>query len=265
MINLINIQFYVFFTVFISSPTLFSEESPGLIIKELLNNIPENSAISNKALIIAKKLKNKAYQSDPLGEGGADDIDKDPIWDLNQFDCVTYIEQVYALASSKNADDFQDHLNKIRYKGGKISFVTRNHFFTSDWILNNSRNFMDVTPILISPQNLQSETRRLFKKSFFGKHQITANDQSYSQFFIPKSKSPEAFLKMKSGDIIAFVGKIDSIFVIHTGLIEIKEKTNPVLWHASSKHKKVVDENLAAYLNRRNPVIGFIVLRPVNR
>ena len=77
-----------------------------------------------------------AYVADPLGEGVAPD--SDPLVRDDAFDCVTFVE------TSLAGGDVQK-LDKIRYKGGVVDFVNRNHFIETDWLANNADLVTDVT------------------------------------------------------------------------------------------------------------------------
>ncbi len=55
----------------------------------------------------------------------------------DQFNCTTYVETIAALARSNSANDFFPELKKIRYRNGRATFGSRNHFPSGDWIPNN--------------------------------------------------------------------------------------------------------------------------------
>lgn len=42
------------------------------------------------------------------------------------------------MAHAQNLQQFKQHLSAIRYQQQPISFLTRNHFISSDWIINNT-------------------------------------------------------------------------------------------------------------------------------
>lgn len=96
---------------------------------------------------VSEALLGRPYAIDPLGEGPAGSIDRDPLWRTDAFDCLTFIETVIALARSADADGARDSLRQIRYADGIIDFARRNHFPDADWIPNNLRvgGLRDVT------------------------------------------------------------------------------------------------------------------------
>lgn len=83
----------------------------------------------------------KPYMLNPLGEGPFAYFDRAPLYRSDRFDCLTYVETVLALAESKNLDEFQSNILKIRYRSPKnISFVNRNHFVEQGWNQTNIKN-----------------------------------------------------------------------------------------------------------------------------
>lgn len=73
----------------------------------------------------------------PLG-AGPEINDTAPLFP-HGYDCTTFVETVGALSRSDDGNELADQLIKIRYRGGKISYETRNHFPEADWIPNNER------------------------------------------------------------------------------------------------------------------------------
>jgi len=54
-----------------------------------------------------------------------------------RFNCTTYVETVAALSRSKAPGEFFKNLLGIRYRDGRATYVSRNHFPEADWIPNN--------------------------------------------------------------------------------------------------------------------------------
>jgi hypothetical protein len=76
----------------------------------------------------------------PLGEGENARYDQDPLYRFDTFDCTTFVETVVSLALSRNADEFEATMDKIRYENGEIDYLKRNHFPSLQWIPNNIHN-----------------------------------------------------------------------------------------------------------------------------
>lgn len=79
-------------------------------------------------------------KSGPLGEGEGARYDADPLYRFDTFDCTTYVETMVSLALSEDVDRFEMNMNRIRYAQGEISYLTRNHFPSLQWIPNNLEN-----------------------------------------------------------------------------------------------------------------------------
>ncbi|MEW6055114.1 MAG: N-acetylmuramoyl-L-alanine amidase-like domain-containing protein [Bdellovibrionota bacterium] len=95
---------------------------------------------------ITEALLGRRYVGGPLGEGSSGLHDNDPRYRLDQFDCTTFVETVLALSLSKSLEQFTVNMDRIRYKNGDVSFLSRNHFPSLDWIPNNSWLLEDITP-----------------------------------------------------------------------------------------------------------------------
>lgn len=91
--------------------------------------------------------KRAPYLANPLGEGSDADFEKGPLFRFDAFDCTTFVETVLALSKTSSPQNFLKILNQIRYKDGVVSYRTRNHFPSLDWIPNNSENgfIRDIT------------------------------------------------------------------------------------------------------------------------
>jgi hypothetical protein len=77
------------------------------------------------------------YIYDPVGEGRRGDFDRRPIFRMDGFDCQTYVETVIALTHSSSVDGFRRIVRSLRYREGRVSFDTRNHFVATQWVKNN--------------------------------------------------------------------------------------------------------------------------------
>lgn len=111
------------------------------------------------------------YADAPLGEGGADAYDHGPLYRFDAFDCTTYVETVLALAGSRKAEEFLPKLNRIRYRGAKPRFVTRNHFPCVDWIPHNTQTGVvrDITEEVGAKWGTERATAAIHKRGWFEK------------------------------------------------------------------------------------------------
>jgi hypothetical protein len=103
--------------------------------------------LANRMERFSERLLEVPYVADPLGEGVNGRFDRDPRHRLDGFDCTTFVETVIATAKAHSRNAILPNMDRIRYKNGRVSFETRNHFTGADWIRNNVRNgiLVDIT------------------------------------------------------------------------------------------------------------------------
>ncbi len=199
---------------------------------------------SNVAEFPGQSFLGAEYKNSPLGEAMLPD--NDPLIRFDAFDCTTFVETVVA-------DGDLDKLTKIRYKNGVVDFVNRNHFIETDWLGNNATLFQNVSnsygPTKI--RRVQIDKHAWFKKV----HNIDINAKTevaeveYIPYEYAKNIAPEKTL------IVLFITDNPKIrdnigtdlAVVHMGLL----LPNGKLRHASSTHGKVVDVDMAEYINKR--------------
>ena len=105
---------------------------------------------------ISTYFLNHPYENNALGEGPDADYDQFPLYRTDTFDCETYVDTVLAIALSESLNTFKQCINIIRYKNAHVKFITRNHFTSIDWNLNNQKAgiLKDITRNLMSEDNL---------------------------------------------------------------------------------------------------------------
>jgi D-alanyl-D-alanine carboxypeptidase/D-alanyl-D-alanine-endopeptidase (penicillin-binding protein 4) len=199
------------------------------------------------------------YDDGPLGEGPGAPYDSDPLIDLTRVDCVTYIEQAVALASSSDLKSATEFLQQIRYKGGKVDYASRNHFLEADWLRNNAW-CKDVSGSL--GLETVALTRTIDRADFFRRTNAPSVGQrlpveQVTIHYLPNSLAQAAEAKLPDGCIVAFVGKVDWLFSLHCGIW-----LNGKLHHASSKSGKAVAMDLSDYVDgQANRYLGFIAYK----
>ncbi len=184
------------------------------------------------------------YQESPLGESALPD--DDPLMRFDAFDCTTFVETALA-------EGDVNRLNQIRYQGGQVGFLTRNHFIETDWITNNADIVQNV-----SAQYAPTENRTvLIDKAQWFKvvHGIDVDvptvraDIEYIPYRYVKG------LTVSQPMIVLFItdnpkirDKIGTdLAVVHMGFW----LPNGMLRHASSSRGKVVDVSMDEYITER--------------
>ena len=170
--------------------------------------------------------------------------------DFSRADCVTFVEQILALALAKNYEQMFATLQRIRYQNGEISFTTRNHYTHADWIPNNSWLLEDVTEEIGGPL-CQDMTKTIDRPGFFRKlgvpdHELqnVSAPQTLTIKFIPTASLPKIKNKLQGGEIVSIIQKMPGIFSAHMGFIFRDEYGNVLFRHASSRKEtyQVTDE-----------------------
>lgn len=154
---------------------------------------------------------------------------------LREFDCVTYVESVLAMARliRDGDDDFDSFVNEVarlRYRDGELDgYLSRLHYF-SEWISDNERLGLlrDITADLggrtddepidfmsthsDAYDNLDGRPERIA--------QIREIEQSLSQrsrSYIPKSQIGPVADRIQNGDVIAATSSVEGLDIAHTG------------------------------------------------
>jgi hypothetical protein len=217
------------------------------IKKEYLNKSTEETA---------KLFIGKPYNYSPLGEGQNAETDTDPLYRFDTFNCTTYTETILALHFSKTPTEFKETINNIRYKDGKISFETRNHFIETDWIPNNKKYFIDITNTFpeSKTKELSINKRTWMQKLFSVNPNTNIKDNIKAKIaYIPKDKITKEFIKKLPDNTIINIAKWNpqtnekihsEIFISHQGILINKKD----FYHASYDNKKVEKQNFLEYI-----------------
>lgn len=206
---------------------------------------------------IGEKYLGKPYILDPLGEEKMPDTD--PLIRFDAFDCTTFVETVLA-------DGDVQKLNKIRYKDGKVHFMSRNHFIETEWLPNNS----DIVENVSAKYGKTAFRKITINRAEWMKRVHNVIDSTPNKTvqleYIPyenlgqiKNKKPLIVLFAFNGDpkIIEKTGT--DLSVHHMGFL----LPDGTLRHASSSGGGVVDIKFDEYVAKRKKKpnnIGIVLL-----
>lgn len=109
-------------------------------INVLYQHLPANLSLKQKLDYFSQAFLGKSYVLGALGEGKTGYYDQSPLYRTDGFDCTTYVATVLALTNAKNIEQFKKNIRKINYKDSKVSYLTRNHFMSVDWLPTNIKN-----------------------------------------------------------------------------------------------------------------------------
>lgn len=208
---------------------------------------------------VARRSIGTRYKGDPLGEGPNGAVDKDPLMDLTQVDCVTFVEQTIALAASASYQDAFDHLQAIRYHGGAIAFENRNHFMVVDWVKNNAFCREITADLGVKPESV---TRTIGRKHLFELKELpelaaAAVDPKVTLAYVPVSLAAQAAKQLPSPALVLLIGKVDWLFTLHCGFHIRDVNGDSRFIHAGSQAGQIVDVPFTSIFENTTRYIGF--------
>ncbi|MDR0787573.1 MAG: DUF1460 domain-containing protein [Gemmatimonadota bacterium] len=199
---------------------------------------------------------------------------------LRQFDCVTFVESMLAMARvlgtpEPTFDRFMDEVRTIRYRDGVITgYASRLHYF-SDWIHENEKRGIvkNITASLggiplTEPTSFMSSHRDLYSAlqspEVFA--QVRAQEQalnSISRYWIPKAQIASIAGELQNGDIIAATSATEGLDIAHTGIV-IRVDGKPHLMHAPlvGSVVEISERPLADRIQGISGQTGIMVARP---
>ena len=180
---------------------------------------------------------------------------------LDGVDCFTLLDYVEALRRSSSFVDFKNHLRHIRYRGGRVNYINRNHFF-SEWGHGDFSQLQDVTA-LVGGMSTQRVKKQLNQKGdgtlYLPGYPVTKRTVT---FIPPEAIDASVLSRLRNGDYVGIYSPLPGLDVSHTGIV-VKKGEKTLLRHASSREsiRKVVDKELAPYLGGKK---GLIVYRAID-
>ncbi|MBI5632593.1 MAG: DUF1460 domain-containing protein [Nitrospirae bacterium] len=208
--------------------------------------------------LISEKFLGVAYQENTLI--GDQHTGEELVIDLGGMDCFTFLDYIEAMRLSRSFSDVLDRLKQVRYRGGLISYRSRNHFFT-DWAEYRHGLISDATEE-IGPGKVKKVQKTLNRKDdeTLFLNGIEPVDRTIT--FVPADEINEAVLQsLKTGDYAGIYSEQVGLDVSHVGII-IRTGASLFLRHASSSRnlRKTVDQDFMQYMKGKP---GLVVLRPV--
>ena len=169
---------------------------------------------------------------------------------LDGFDCVTYVESVYAFARASDPAEFVEELRKLRYEGGVVAWERRNHYMT-DWVRRNGKAGV-VWPVAAEGLGVRKEKVLNVLSGLPAK--------KVNLYPVPKAKLRSYAPRLRNGDLLLFVSTKPGLDVFHCGLL-VLSGGRLMLRHASRSAGRVVEQELSAFL-RANRMAGLLASRP---
>ena len=260
--------------------TVSNSEDQKRIETILTKNAKHDTSPSSLIIALAREFKGVPYVAKTLENDSIENL----VINTRQLDCTTYVENVLALyLCIKNQkltfSDYCSFLKNIRYVGGKVSYPTRQHYFT-EWIDENTK---DGYVEEIQSPNPPFTAKQLLKINFMSTHtqfypmlknnpelvkpiaKMESRLSGNTYRFIPKASIANTQLfrsTIHDGDIIAIVTSKGGLDTSHIG-IAVWHKDGLHMLNASQIHKKVVEEpmTLYQYMQKHPSQTGIRIVR----
>jgi len=240
----------------------------------------ESESVTDIVADIGKTFIGTEYLAHGIEKEGEEQL----VINLSGLDCNTFVENALALArlikmGKSSFKDYQDEMQKIRYRDGVIShYPSRLHYFT-DWIYDNEKKGIvnDVTELLggkpvhfhVNFMSTHPEGYLQLKEypeliEEIKKQEVEIGKRNY--FYIPKKRVGFIEKQIDNGDIIAFTSDIPGLDVNHVGIAVRMEDNRIHLLHAPNVGYKVqiTKDPLSVYINKVKKDTGIIVLKPLD-
>ncbi|VEC02238.1 Protein of uncharacterised function (DUF1460) [Cedecea lapagei] len=195
------------------------------------------------------------YQANTLVGGPG--VPEALVVNFNGLDCFTLADYIEALTHSRDQNSFLQNLTRVRYVEGKVSYLSRRHFFT-DWFATKPINARDVTAE-ISP-DYATVLKQLNRKTGGGEYIPGLGIHPRKINYIPgKALNEQVLSRLNTGDYVGVYSPLEGLDVSHVGIVV---RHNGQVWfrNASSlaANRKVVDTPFLEYMS---PKPGIVVLR----
>lgn len=201
---------------------------------------------------------------------------------LREFDCVTYVESVLALAriirdGRRGFEDFARELRQIRYREGRLAgYPSRLHYF-SEWIADNERRGLvrDITreldgrrvtePIDFMSSNADAYPKLVEEPAYVDViRRAEQRLSSAERYMVPQREIGPIADRIRDGDIIAATSDLRGLDVAHTGFaLWVNGRLH--LMHAPlvGRSLEISDRPLADRIVRIQGQDGIMVARPL--
>lgn len=259
---------------------VYSSEDQKRIENILAKYANHGTSASSLIITLAREFKGVPYVAKTLENDSIENL----VINTRQLDCTTYVENVLAMylcikKHKLSFFDFCSYLRQIRYVGGKVSYPTRQHYFT-EWIDENTKDgfveeLQTPTPPFTATQHLRinfmSKHTSLYPMLKNNPELVKPIAEMESRLsgnvyrFIPKASIANTQLfrsTIHDGDIIAITTSKSGLDTSHIG-IAVWNKDGLHMLNASQIHKKVIEEpmTLFQYMQKHPSQTGIRIVR----
>src|SRR5690606_24088278 len=225
---------------------------------------------------MAERFVGSSYVGGKLDESEEEVL----VVDLDEFDCVLFVESVLALAQGAalgdtTFDGFTDRLENLRYRDGRMDgYCSRLHYF-SEWIHNNEAKGLvhNVTLALGGVRaegelDFMSSNRDLYARFvdndslFLGIREMEDSIAKLDRWYIPQGRIRSIYPLLQAGDTVAIATTVEGLDVSHSGFAYKNDDGTVGRLHASTKSGVKIDDDLADYVLSNRATMGIVVTRP---
>ena len=209
----------------------------------------------------------------------AHSLEKTPeqvVVNFDGLDCFTLVELSFNIArqiklQQYNIADLKQLIKQTRYKNGEIIDYSSRLHYTSEWIIENTKNNL-ITDITKELGGIEHQFNYNFMSSNYKLYPALKNDKtdlltkiknneeqlnSTPMYIIPTNKIKSVLRKINDGDIICIAISKQGLDYGHLGIAFYRK-----LLHASSKKKEVViDNSINDFVSQYKNSIGITILR----
>jgi len=216
------------------------------------------------------------YNVGPLGE--LEGVDPDPIIRYDTFDCLTFIEEAFALALAPDAVSAQQVRMGMRYhQGAPITYENRRHFMLAEWIPGVVEDgwFSDVTRRYDGAVRVEKDVTAATWAGWWGRSALPLDDErlpvgSQTFWYLPLDDALAQIDAIPPGTVVFFMRQPAAhipIAITHVGVTVPGEVVT--LRHASKLRDSLSDEPLAGYITHQRqytkwPLTGVILLEGID-
>ena len=238
-----------------------------------------NAPIADRMAAISAPLLGLPYLVNGHGEGVTPDADPPARYDT--FDCLTFLEEILALAMAGDPVGAPVLRDGLRYRNGEASYANRHHFMMAQWVPENiAAGFVkDITHTLGETHRIEKEVNRQTWKNWQGSHgfELELDALPVGRFglnVLSLDAAEAAVDRIPAGAIILTIRQPKEwkpIIVSHVGfMVPTAEGEAPRVRHATRMQGgSVRDHFLAWYIERmrwyQRPVEGITVLMPIEQ
>jgi hypothetical protein len=236
-------------------------------------------ALPDRMKAVSEPFLDVPYLVDGHGEGVEPDIDPPARYDV--FDCVTFVEEVLALAFAGDPVSAPMYRNALRYADGVPEYGRRHHFMMAEWIpANIEAGFLvDITSSLGETHRIVKTVERKTWSNWQGTRQFKHSlgelpVGTYGLNVLSLDAAAAAADQFPPGAIVLTVRQPHDwkpIIVSHVGFIIPTDEGIPTTMRHATKMagSKVRDHYLGWYIERlrwfKRPVEGISVLMPIDQ